>query len=222
MSQNSSFSLNVVLEFTYLFPINNENNYSGILCIIFWHPQNFFWINIAEMNEYILEFCYLKLMKWMHQTDSEWEKQKYFLCVFDSVQCASFQSHLFFVCFLQGEATIRKMLSFWWPLALILATQRISRPIVNLFVSRDLGGSSSATEVRKSVFPVTSNDHLHVLASVFLFSAILSRKSPKYVGISARPTKFSPSTRPVNFFHWTVSASQVFKLCSESFWSQGF
>lgn len=47
----------------------------------------------------------------------------------------------------QGDATIRKMLSFWWPLALILATQRISRPIVNLFVSRDLGGSSAATEV---------------------------------------------------------------------------
>lgn len=112
------------------------------------------------------------------------------------------------------------MLSFWWPLALILATQRISRPIVNLFVSRDLGGSSSATEVRKSVFPVTSNGHLHLLASVFLFSAILSRKSPKYMGISARPTKFSPSTRPVNFFHWTVPTSQVVKLCSGLFWSQ--
>lgn len=39
------------------------------------------------------------------------------------------------------------MLSFWWPLALILATQRISRPIVNLFVSRDLKGTSEATEV---------------------------------------------------------------------------
>lgn len=51
----------------------------------------------------------------------------------------------------QGDATIRKMLSFWWPLALILATQRISRPIVNLFVSRDLGGSSAATEVGNSV-----------------------------------------------------------------------
>ncbi|KAB0369506.1 hypothetical protein FD755_018499, partial [Muntiacus reevesi] len=48
---------------------------------------------------------------------------------------------------LGGDATIRKMLSFWWPLALILATQRISRPIVNLFVSRDLGGSSAATEL---------------------------------------------------------------------------
>lgn len=49
--------------------------------------------------------------------------------------------------FLQGDATIKKMLSFWWPLALILATQRISRPIVNLFVSRDLKGTSDATEV---------------------------------------------------------------------------
>lgn len=39
------------------------------------------------------------------------------------------------------------MLGFWWPLALILATQRISRPIVNLFVSRDLKGSTAATEV---------------------------------------------------------------------------
>lgn len=47
----------------------------------------------------------------------------------------------------QGDATIKKMLSFWWPLALILATQRISRPIVNLFVSRDLKGTSDATEV---------------------------------------------------------------------------
>lgn len=39
------------------------------------------------------------------------------------------------------------MLNFWWPLALILATQRISRPIVNLFVSRDLKGTAAATEV---------------------------------------------------------------------------
>lgn len=43
------------------------------------------------------------------------------------------------------------MLSFWWPLALILATQRISRPIVNLFVSRDLKGTSDATEVSASL-----------------------------------------------------------------------
>ncbi|XP_067233675.1 ANKH inorganic pyrophosphate transport regulator a isoform X3 [Chanodichthys erythropterus] len=45
-----------------------------------------------------------------------------------------------------GDVTVRKMLSFWWPLALILATQRISRPIVNLFVSRDLKGSAASTE----------------------------------------------------------------------------
>uniref|UniRef100_A0A8D2KRM0 ANKH inorganic pyrophosphate transport regulator n=1 Tax=Varanus komodoensis TaxID=61221 RepID=A0A8D2KRM0_VARKO len=56
-----------------------------------------------------------------------------------------------------GDATVRKMLSFWWPLALILATQRISRPIVNLFVSRDLGGSSAATEavaILTATYPV--------------------------------------------------------------------
>uniref|UniRef100_A0A8C7TMG8 ANKH inorganic pyrophosphate transport regulator a n=1 Tax=Oncorhynchus mykiss TaxID=8022 RepID=A0A8C7TMG8_ONCMY len=56
-----------------------------------------------------------------------------------------------------GDVTIGKMLSFWWPLALILATQRISRPIVNLFVSRDLHGSSVATEavaVLTATYPV--------------------------------------------------------------------
>uniref|UniRef100_A0A3Q2PBV6 ANKH inorganic pyrophosphate transport regulator a n=1 Tax=Fundulus heteroclitus TaxID=8078 RepID=A0A3Q2PBV6_FUNHE len=56
-----------------------------------------------------------------------------------------------------GDATIKKMLSFWWPLALILATQRISRPIVNLFVSRDLKGSAEATEavaVLTATYPV--------------------------------------------------------------------
>ncbi|XP_060756024.1 ANKH inorganic pyrophosphate transport regulator a isoform X2 [Neoarius graeffei] len=56
-----------------------------------------------------------------------------------------------------GDTTFRKMLSFWWPLALILATQRISRPIVNLFVSRDLGGSTASTEavaVLTAAYPV--------------------------------------------------------------------
>ncbi|KAM8822942.1 ANKH inorganic pyrophosphate transport regulator a isoform 2-T2 [Spinachia spinachia] len=56
-----------------------------------------------------------------------------------------------------GDATIKKMLSFWWPLALILATQRISRPIVNLFVSRDLKGTADATEavaVLTATYPV--------------------------------------------------------------------
>uniref|UniRef100_A0A8B9JM86 ANKH inorganic pyrophosphate transport regulator b n=1 Tax=Astyanax mexicanus TaxID=7994 RepID=A0A8B9JM86_ASTMX len=56
-----------------------------------------------------------------------------------------------------GDATIKKMLNFWWPLALILATQRISRPIVNLFVSRDLKGSAASTEavaVLTATYPV--------------------------------------------------------------------
>lgn len=82
------------------------------------------------------------------------------------VCCMFFPNSLhFFFPVLQGEATIRKMLSFWWPLALILATQRISRPIVNLFVSRDLGGSSAATEVRKAVLSFTANDHFHGITS---------------------------------------------------------
>ncbi|XP_056594413.1 ANKH inorganic pyrophosphate transport regulator a isoform X2 [Triplophysa dalaica] len=56
-----------------------------------------------------------------------------------------------------GDATVRGMLSFWWPLALILATQRISRPIVNLFVSRDLNGSAASIEavaVLTATYPV--------------------------------------------------------------------
>ncbi|XP_031440022.1 ANKH inorganic pyrophosphate transport regulator a isoform X2 [Clupea harengus] len=56
-----------------------------------------------------------------------------------------------------GDATIRTMLSFWWPLALILATQRISRPVVNLFVSRDLKGSEESTQavaVLTATYPV--------------------------------------------------------------------
>nr|XP_055037918.1 ANKH inorganic pyrophosphate transport regulator a [Misgurnus anguillicaudatus] len=56
-----------------------------------------------------------------------------------------------------GDATVKKMLGFWWPLALILATQRISRPIVNLFVSRDLKGSAASTEavaVLTATYPV--------------------------------------------------------------------
>uniref|UniRef100_A0A8C3BR58 ANKH inorganic pyrophosphate transport regulator n=1 Tax=Cairina moschata TaxID=8855 RepID=A0A8C3BR58_CAIMO len=74
-----------------------------------------------------------------------------------------------------GEATIRKMLSFWWPLALILATQRISRPIVNLFVSRDLGGSSSATENNPSNKLVNTNSTVtatHIKKFTFVCMAL--------------------------------------------------
>lgn len=113
-------------------------------------------------------------------------KSKNPLCIWFSSECVFPNLLLFFIFsyVLQGEATIRKMLSFWWPLALILATQRISRPIVNLFVSRDLGGSSAATEVRKSVLPVAANDHLHRVVSVFLFSAVLARKNwPKCTSV---------------------------------------
>lgn len=155
---------------------------TDILCIIYWDPwHSFFWISITNMSENILGSSYWKLLKWMYQTDNGWEKQKPFLCAFGSVLNVFFQTHFFFFIIfsyvLQGEATIRKMLSFWWPLALILATQRISRPIVNLFVSRDLGGSSTATEVRTSVLSLTANNDSHGVTCVFLFSAVLTRKN---------------------------------------------
>ncbi|XP_070552270.1 progressive ankylosis protein homolog B-like [Ptychodera flava] len=46
----------------------------------------------------------------------------------------------------QAKLTVGKVLWFWWPLALVQAIQRISRPIVNLFVARDLKGTDEAVE----------------------------------------------------------------------------
>ncbi|XP_068787534.1 mineralization regulator ANKH isoform X2 [Struthio camelus] len=95
---------------------------------------------------YLAAFPFMDAMAWTHA--GILLKHKYSFLV----GCASISDVI-----AQGEATIRKMLSFWWPLALILATQRISRPIVNLFVSRDLGGSSSATEavaILTATYPV--------------------------------------------------------------------
>uniref|UniRef100_A0A8D1FFF8 ANKH inorganic pyrophosphate transport regulator n=1 Tax=Sus scrofa TaxID=9823 RepID=A0A8D1FFF8_PIG len=80
---------------------------------------------------------------------------------------------------LGGDATIRKMLSFWWPLALILATQRISRPIVNLFVSRDLGGSSAATEavaILTATYPVGHMPYGWLLCFVMFWTPNVSEK----------------------------------------------
>ncbi|XP_049319255.1 ANKH inorganic pyrophosphate transport regulator a [Astyanax mexicanus] len=74
----------------------------------------------------------------------------YYCNVHDTVPLSSSQE-------VGGDTTIRTMMSFWWPLALILAMQRISRPVVNLFVSRDLKGSTAATEavaVLTATYPV--------------------------------------------------------------------
>nr|XP_017524859.2 progressive ankylosis protein homolog isoform X2 [Manis javanica] len=95
---------------------------------------------------YLAAFPFMDAMAWTHA--GILLKHKYSFLV----GCASISDVI-----AQGDATIRKMLSFWWPLALILATQRISRPIVNLFVSRDLGGSSAATEavaILTATYPV--------------------------------------------------------------------
>uniref|UniRef100_A0A672T9C0 Progressive ankylosis protein homolog B-like n=1 Tax=Sinocyclocheilus grahami TaxID=75366 RepID=A0A672T9C0_SINGR len=69
-----------------------------------------------------------------------------------------------------GDTTVRKMLSFWWPLALILATQRISRPIVNLFVSRDLKDSAASTEVSTDGFKIIKLQlHNNISTSISFF-----------------------------------------------------
>ncbi|TRY55820.1 hypothetical protein DNTS_022301 [Danionella cerebrum] len=46
-----------------------------------------------------------------------------------------------------GDTTIKMMLRFWWPLAFSLAIHRLSRPIINLFITRDFNGSLNSIEV---------------------------------------------------------------------------
>ncbi|XP_035682470.1 progressive ankylosis protein homolog [Branchiostoma floridae] len=43
--------------------------------------------------------------------------------------------------------TVLRMLKFWWPLGMVAATQKASRPLVNLLVSRDLGGQEAVDAV---------------------------------------------------------------------------
>ncbi|XP_035682701.1 uncharacterized protein LOC118420106 [Branchiostoma floridae] len=43
--------------------------------------------------------------------------------------------------------TVVRALKFWWPLALVTAVNRISRPIINLLVARELGGSDAVEAV---------------------------------------------------------------------------
>lgn len=85
------------------------------------------------------------------------------------------------------------MLSFWWPLALILATQRISRPIVNLFVSRDLKGTTEATEVLAflSFFP-HSFDEQQLLPKQQLVMQSTDSRSHYWVDTNHRILKATP------------------------------
>jgi len=49
----------------------------------------------------------------------------------------------------RGKLSFKRILSFWGPLALVQLCQRISRPIINLFVARDrLGGVTREKAVR--------------------------------------------------------------------------
>ena len=79
------------------------------------------------------------------------------------------------------------MLSFWWPLALILATQRISRPIVNLFVSRDLKGrDGAATEVRLQTEPF-------ILPPAFFRNTLPPPSPAQYLTRYHRPSFLCPA-----------------------------
>ncbi|XP_019631545.1 PREDICTED: progressive ankylosis protein homolog B-like [Branchiostoma belcheri] len=52
--------------------------------------------------------------------------------------------------------TVLRALKFWWPLAMVAATQKISRPVCNLLMSRDLGGQAAvdAVAVLTLTYPV--------------------------------------------------------------------
>uniref|UniRef100_A0ABM0MDX1 Progressive ankylosis protein homolog n=1 Tax=Saccoglossus kowalevskii TaxID=10224 RepID=A0ABM0MDX1_SACKO len=54
----------------------------------------------------------------------------------------------------KDRLTALKVIWFWWPLGLVQAIQRISRPIVNVFVARDLKGTDQAT-IALAVLTVT-------------------------------------------------------------------
>ncbi|KAI8489350.1 hypothetical protein Bbelb_327930 [Branchiostoma belcheri] len=52
--------------------------------------------------------------------------------------------------------TIVRALKFWWPLALVTVCNKLSRPIINLLVARDLGGTDAveAVAVLTVVYPI--------------------------------------------------------------------
>ncbi|XP_078684970.1 progressive ankylosis protein homolog B-like isoform X1 [Branchiostoma floridae x Branchiostoma belcheri] len=52
--------------------------------------------------------------------------------------------------------TVLRAMKFWWPLAMVAATQKVSRPVCNLLMSRDLGGQAAvdAVAVLTLTYPV--------------------------------------------------------------------
>ncbi|XP_071949815.1 progressive ankylosis protein homolog [Antedon mediterranea] len=51
----------------------------------------------------------------------------------------------------ESNLSVLKVLKFWWPLAIVRGVQTISRPIINLFVARDLNGSDKAIQILKGI-----------------------------------------------------------------------
>lgn len=118
---------------------------------------------------------------------------------------------------LGGDATIRKMLSFWWPLALILATQRISRPIVNLFVSRDLGGSSAATEavaILTATYPVGHMPYGWLTEIRAVYPAF-DKNNPSNKAVSTSNTVTAAHIKKFTFVCMALSLT----LCFVMFWT---
>ncbi|KAF5901797.1 progressive ankylosis protein B, partial [Clarias magur] len=117
-----------------------------------------------------------------------------------------------------GDTTIRKMLSFWWPLALILATQRISRPIVNLFVSRDLKGSTASTEavaVLTATYPVGHMPYGWLTELRAIFPAFDKNNSTNKLAAGAGVTKSHITKFTIACFTLSVT------LCFIVFWTPG-
>ncbi|XP_060718171.1 ANKH inorganic pyrophosphate transport regulator a [Tachysurus vachellii] len=117
-----------------------------------------------------------------------------------------------------GDTTIRKMLNFWWPLALILATQRISRPIVNLFVSRDLKGSAAATEsvaVLTATYPVGHMPYGWLTELRAVYPAFDKNNSSNKLTAGAGVTKSHINRFTLACFTLSVT------LCFVVFWTPG-
>ncbi|XP_053343547.1 ANKH inorganic pyrophosphate transport regulator a [Clarias gariepinus] len=117
-----------------------------------------------------------------------------------------------------GDTSIRKMLSFWWPLALILATQRISRPIVNLFVSRDLKGSTASTEavaVLTATYPVGHMPYGWLTELRAIFPAFDKNNATNKLAAGAGVTKSHITKFTLACFTLSVT------LCFIVFWTPG-
>ncbi|XP_032818852.1 mineralization regulator ANKH-like isoform X1 [Petromyzon marinus] len=118
------------------------------------------------------------------------------------------------------EVSVCRMLNFWWPLALILASQRISRPIVHLLVSRDLRGTPAATEavaIMTTTYPVGHMPYgwLRDLRTIY---PAFCKTNPRNRSLSSPGGYFSPA----EIRNFTAACfATAFSLCLLMFWFPG-